>query len=106
MRTLSIFFLVIFFLSGCRKEDEEVIESCISETIVDQLIQTEGIVQVIGNIWVIEVNSNDRSGRYFACNFPEDLKIENHLIIFDANVYEIPPNMRLAGIPIIVTRIY
>ncbi|CAN5268056.1 hypothetical protein BH23BAC1_BH23BAC1_37360 [soil metagenome] len=106
MRILITFLIAFFIFSGCRKEDDNVIETCISERVVDQLILAEGIIVLIGNTWVIDVNTPQNSGRYFACNFPENLKIENQTITFDANVFEIPPNMRLVGTPIIITRIY
>lgn len=106
MRLLTIWIFSLFIFSGCRKDDDENIETCISERIVDRLIEAEGLILLIGNTWVIDVDIPGPSGRYFACNFPDNLKIENQTIVFDANVFEIPPNMRLAGTPVIITRIY
>jgi hypothetical protein len=90
-------------LTGCRKEDE-VVATCISDVIVGKIIQGEGEIKLIGSSWVIDVSNT--GGRYFACNFPEEYQVENKIIIFDADVYQIPPNMRLVGTPIIITHIY
>lgn len=99
---LPAFFLFIL-ITGCKKNDE-VVATCISNVIVDKIEQAEGEIRLIGSSWVIDVNST--GGRYFACNFPEHLQIENTLIVFDADVYQIPPNLRLVGTPIIITHIY
>lgn len=97
--------ILIIVLAGCKK-DVPVKESCYSDVIIDKLEQEEGEVKLSGSSWVIEVTNSANAGRYLPCDFPEHLKKQNLMITFDANVYQTPPNLRLAGIPIIISRVY
>lgn len=92
-------------LTGCKK-DIPVKESCYTDVVIDNLEREEGEIKLMGSSWVIEISNSAKAGRYLACNFPEHLKNENLQIIFDAKVYQTPPNLRLAGIPIIITKIH
>ncbi len=93
-------------MMSCNKDEEPIAVSCISDQIVDSLVGIEGKVLPINEQWFIEVNDGTHTGRYFDCNFPEHLKIESSSLVFDTYVFAIPPNVRLMGTPISITKVY
>lgn len=101
---IMILSFVLFF--GCEKENEPVYENCISNTIIEKLVEEQGEVFLMNDSWYVKINSGPNPGRYFDCHFPDHLKHENSIIVFDAHVFSIPPNVRLAGTPITITKVY
>ncbi len=92
-------------LFACGENSREVVtpeEECFHTQVVQQLTHAEGQVEKVADFYVIETEEQ----RYSACNLPEELMAAGTRVRFDANVYQIPPNFRLVGTPIKITRIY
>ncbi len=106
-------FLAVFSLFGFRAcVEEEVLQTikvapCTnpSENIITETA-IEGEIGQIAGIWVININNNEKKVRCVPCNLPENYKISDRPIKFDASFLEIPPNVRLVGQPIELKRIY
>ena len=110
-KTLIIFLLPILFgFRAC--VEEEVLQTIrvapCSNPSANIITETaiEGEVSQIAGIWVININNNEKKVRCVPCNLPENYKITDRPIKFDASFLEIPPNVRLVGQPIELKRIY
>ncbi|MFN3850892.1 MAG: hypothetical protein ACK4NY_15770 [Spirosomataceae bacterium] len=69
---------------------------------VEVLKNVEAVIQIVENFTFI-VPKGDQNKRYLACNLPDNLK-EGQRVAFDADVKEIFPNERWAGVPIKITK--
>jgi len=72
---------------------------------VEVLKNVEAVVEVVENFTFL-VPKNDNSKRYIACNLPDNLTNlkKGQIVAFDADVKEIFPNERWAGVPIKITK--
>lgn len=95
---------------GCREKDPEEITplaECsfeFSNLVAGKLTGATGQVGTGAEGYFIQRGSD----RYAACNLPEHLQEVGKGIRFDAKVIAVPSNVRIriAGTPIIITRIY
>jgi hypothetical protein len=103
-KIVFIWFLLAF--AGCKDDNSEQIpadpQHCVSKEVVNTLSRVEGSIERFENIYLIQTSQQ----RYYACNLPEDYKSVGKKIIFDAREYRIPPNVKVLGIPIIITKVY
>ncbi|GAB3249443.1 hypothetical protein GCM10027347_06540 [Larkinella harenae] len=53
--------------------------------------------------WVY-IQANETT-RYFACNLPDQVRKTGTRVIFDADEFAPPPNVRLAGVPVKLTKL-
>lgn len=53
--------------------------------------------------WLYILTSD--STRYFACNLPEPVRKTGTKVVFNAEEFAPPPNVRLAGVPIKLTKL-
>ncbi len=92
-------------LLACNDASREAVpaeEECFHTRVVQELTRAEGQVEKVANFYVIQ----SEEGRYGTCGLPPELLVEGTRLRFDAKVYEIPPNVRLAATPIKITRVY
>jgi hypothetical protein len=74
----------------------------VSSRIVRDLNHVEGQILKVADFYVIEAGSQ----RYVACNLPGHLEESGTRVVFDAQEFEIPADVRLAGTPVVITKIY
>ena len=92
-------------LFACGETSREVVTpeaECFSTRVVAELTYAEGQVEKVADFYVIQAGEQ----RYSTCGLPPELLMAGTRVRFDAKVYEIPPNVRLAATPIRITRVY
>lgn len=92
-------------LFACGETSREVVPpepDCFSTPVVAVLTGAEGRVEKVADFYVIQAAEQ----RYSTCGLPPELLVAGTRVRFDANVHEIPPNVRLAATPIRITRVY
>ncbi|RRB04915.1 hypothetical protein [Larkinella rosea] len=52
----------------------------------------------------IYIQTSDKV-RYFACNLPEQVRKTGTKVVFNAEEFAPPPNVRLAGVPVKLTKL-
>lgn len=105
----AAFISIFLFMASCEKKmpvELDTTGTCISDVVVATITGESGIIRLLGNEWVIDAAKPNGTDRYFACNLPEDYKQANKPIVFDAKIYEVPPNVRVIGSPITITKIF
>lgn len=65
----------------------------------------KGIVQILSEDLIVIKDAQDESKRYVARNLPNELKKEGLLFVFNAQIGKIPPNYRMAGTPMILSKL-
>lgn len=93
------------FLFACRETSQEMVtphKECFDTQVVKQLTHIDGKIEKVAEFYLILAGEQ----RYAACNLPEELQVAGTRIQFDAKEFEIPANVRLAGTPILITKIY
>ncbi len=103
-----IFFLLLVSIFSCDRKGIQLDTSgsCVSNTVVKEWKNLSGTVEIAGNEVVIDVAGANSTLRFYPCNLPGPYQQKGKLIRFDAREYEVPPNVRVIGTPIIITQIY
>ncbi|GAB3926905.1 hypothetical protein [Larkinella terrae] len=111
MKTL----VLIFLLTACQPNswDNEVAVSPDCPDYVEwkkaaELREVPGVVineaeSSSTSTWVY-IQTSDKT-RYFACNLPQQVRKTGTKVVFNADEFAPPPNVRLAGVPVKLTKL-
>lgn len=72
-----------------------------------EVITITGIIMLKGDVWVIH-GTEGKSGEtkdYYPGNLSQDFRTDGQRVIVEATLDPIPENVRLAGIPITITKL-
>ncbi|MBI4547400.1 MAG: hypothetical protein HY707_05445, partial [Ignavibacteriae bacterium] len=86
--------------AGCTSETETIIET--NDDIINQTGTTAQMSQFGSDFFVI---NTDLGQRFHPTNLPYDFKRVELRVLFSGKTGEIPPNVRLAAIPLVLSRI-
>jgi hypothetical protein len=113
MKTLSV--LVALLIAACQTNpwDNEVAVSKDCPAYADWKKNAE-LREVPGTVvneaetsktstWLYILTSD--STRYFACNLPDQVRKTGTKVVFNADEFAPPPNVRLAGVPVKLTKL-
>ncbi|MBD0254685.1 MAG: hypothetical protein ICV83_03110 [Cytophagales bacterium] len=103
MKKILISLVAIMTISCKETTQQEVTPStdCVSNQIVGELTAVAGKIEKVADFFVIQ--TTDR--RYSPCNLPENVKVSGMEVVFDGQEMAIPANVRLVGVPIVITTI-
>ena len=89
---LCILVTVLFF--GCNETSMEPIQDH------DDVVNHTGAVQQLGTEIFIIIDDVAESRHYAPTNLPNEFKQHGLRVLFSGHTREIPPNVRMAGIPL------
>ena len=98
-RTSVLCILAGVFLVGCNDTSVQPVQDH------DEIVNHSGVVQQLGQDVFIIIDRVAQSRHYAPTNLPGEFKQHGLRVLFSGNTRDIPPNVRMAGIPLDLTSI-
>ena len=94
LRTSVLCVLVAVLLIGCNETSVEPVQGR------DDIVNHTGVIQQLTSEVYVIIDDVAESRHYAPTNLPSDFKEDGLRVLFSGITHEIPPNVRLVGIPL------
>ena len=99
LRTSVLCVFVAVLLIGCNETSVEPVQGR------DDIVNHTGVIQQLTSEVYVIIDDVAESRHYAPTNWPSDFKEDGLRVLFSGTTHEIPPNVRMAGIPLDLTSI-